>query len=380
MRRIVLVISVLALAVLACNTPGVATGPTLQPIQQPAQQPTAQPQVATEGPRPNELTPDQIDQIAQASVQIIAAQPQGSSLSPMWSGSGTIISPDGEILTNCHVACGAPVLIILMTTSADQPPQERYIAEIAYYDQDLDLALLRIKSDLQGNPASPSNLPYLQIGDSDQLRLGDRIYIFGYPGVGGDTITFTTGAVSGFESADVSGANRRVIIKTDAAIASGNSGGTAVDLYGNLVAVPTAVNPDVREGVTLGGLGILRPVNLVPVVRQSAGAPPPLESSSLPPSSDPDPYEPNDTLNQAAGPITSGQHISAYISWADDVDVFWITITTLAPIDGLLTNIPSGTDYDLYLLDKDANVVASSETENPQEFSTTRPPAPARST
>ncbi len=372
MRRAVYVLAMLTLAALACNTPGLASSPTTVTVQQPSQQqPTPTPPTVPQpspGERATELTPEQIAQIARSSVQILAAQNQGGSLEPLWTGSGTIISPDGEILTNCHVACGAPVLEILITSNPDQPPEPKYIAEISHYDENLDLALLRITSDLNGNPVTLSNLPYLEIGNSDQLQLGDKLYIFGYPGVGGETITFTTGAVSGFESATVGGQSQRVVVKTDAEIASGNSGGTAVDLSGRLVAVPTAVNPDVREGVTLGGLGILRPVNLVTVVRQQAGAPPPLESADLPPGEDPDPYEPNETLDEAYGPLNSGDQITAYITWAEDIDVFWFTSSTTAPIEVSLYNIPSGTDYDLYLLDSNADVLASSESETAEEY------------
>lgn len=367
MRQATLALMVLTLAALACNLPSATSSPTPAPPLPPPSTPPATPVVSPGGVYATELTPEQIEQIVRAAVQIVAARPAGSTYDPLWSGSGTIISPDGEIVTNCHVACGAPLLIISLTTDPDQPPEPRYLAQITHYDEEIDLAILRITHDVKGNPVSPTDLPYLPMGNSDELRLGDKIYIFGYPGVGGETITFTTGSVSGFESAEVAGVSQRVIIKTDAEIASGNSGGTAVDLLGRLVAVPTAVNPDVREGVTLGGLGILRPINLVAVVRQRAGTPP-VEEAGLPPKSDPDPYEPNDTLDQAVGPLAPGDVISAYISWPDDVDVFWFTTSTAAPIEAALSNIPPGTDYDLYLLDSNGDVIGASENEIGDEY------------
>ncbi len=376
-RRMVWVLAVVALA---CN---LGSSPSPEPVQPTEGAPTQSPG-GIEQPQPQppvaggtELSPDRIDQITQAAVQIIAAQSLSGGLEPMWTGSGTIISPEGEIVTNCHVACGAPVLLILVTTSADQPPEPRYVAEITHYDEMLDLALLRIVRDAQGNPISPTNLPYLEVGDSDALRLGDKLYIFGYPGVGGETITFTTGSVSGFESANIGGGSQRVIIKTDAEIASGNSGGTAVDLQGRLVAIPTSVNPDVREGVTLGGLGILRPVNLIQFVRQQAGSPPPLEEAGLPPAEDPDPFEPNDTLDTATGPLEPGASVNAYISWPEDADVYWIDTGTTAPISAALTfeGDAFGIDYDLYLLDSRGEVVAASESETSTEAIQYSPPA-----
>lgn len=379
MRRVVVVLAVLAVAALACNVAGVSpSDPGVVQTEDPP------PQTLDSGPvQPvggsSELSPDRIDQITQASVQIVAAQSRGGALESMWTGSGTIISPDGQIVTNCHVACGAPVLLILMTSNPDQPPEPRFQAEITHFDDMLDLALLRITGDAQGNPVTPSALPFLELGNSDSLRLGDRLYIFGYPGVGGETITFTSGSVSGFESASLAGTSRRVIIKTDAEIASGNSGGTAVDPQGRLVAIPTAVNSDVREGVTLGGIGILRPANLIEMVRQQAGSPPPLEGAALPPENDPDPYEPNNTLETATGPLPSGETIAAYISWPEDVDVYWINTSTTAPIVAALrVDDAFNIDYDLYLLNGQGDILAASESETSDELIEYVPPTPGR--
>lgn len=363
---------VLALGACICSSPSSSgprvvdtEGPSGDPLTEENPTPVPPPAFPTAEPgtRPTELAPEQIDYIAQASVQIIAARGSGSSIEPMWTGSGTLISPSGEILTNCHVACGAPLLLILMTTTPDQPPQERYLAEITHFDEELDLALLQITTDIDGNPTTPSGLPYLEQGDSNSLRLGDPIRIFGYPGVGGATITLTSGSVSGFETAG----EERVVIKTDAEISGGNSGGTAVDLFGRLVGVPTWVNTDVREGVTIGGIGVLRPVNLVEVVRGQAGAPPAADSAELPPMSEPDTNEPNDNYETATGPITSGSPITAYISWQDDLDVYYFDIINNQPIVADLS-IPSGNDYDLYLFNESGEVVAKSESETPSEY------------
>ncbi|GAB4470043.1 MAG: hypothetical protein Kow00124_05830 [Anaerolineae bacterium] len=379
-HRLLVSIAALLLASLACG-PVVSEGPTLEPVKPVATPapvdsgtgtvPQPQPQTQPSGTR-SELSPDTIDRVTQAAVQIFAMRSR-SDFQPMWTGSGTIISPQGEILTNCHVACGAPVLQILITSDPALPPEPRYYAEIRYYDEELDLALLEIVSDVNGGAPNLSGLSYLEIGDSDALRLGDPIRVFGYPGVGGETITFTAGSVSGFESATVGGRTQRVIIKTDADIASGNSGGTAVDLSGRLIGVPTWVNPDVREGVTIGGIGVLRPINLLSVVRSQPGAPPVQGGAGLPPTSDPDPYEPNDNADTAT-PLAPGQTVQAYISWEGDIDAYYIDVTSRQPISVSLTGIPSGTDYDLYLLDSDG-IVAASESQTPQESIEYNPPA-----
>ena len=65
------------------------------------------------------------------------------------------------------------------------------------------------------------NLPAIVLGDSEELRLGERISIFGYPGIGGETVTFTSGNVSGFSN-EKGVRDKRAWIKTDATIAGGN--------------------------------------------------------------------------------------------------------------------------------------------------------------
>jgi S1-C subfamily serine protease len=386
MRRIIYAALALTLAALACNVPVEETATAPAPLPVPVE-PAAQTETGGEiegievaptpsGPRPQELSFEQIEAISQAAVQIIAAEPRGGRLEAMWGGSGTIVSPNGLIVTNCHVACGAPVLVILMTTSPDNPPEERYLAEVQSYDEVIDLALVQVVSDVDGNPVDPASLdlPYLPIGDSDSLHLGDPVRIFGYPGAGGETITFTSGAVSGFEMATISGVQERLIIKTDAQISSGNSGGTAVDLYGNLVAIPTEVNPDVREGATLGAIGILRPINLVNYL--TGGTPPELADAERPPATDPDPNEPNDARSQATGPLQPGDSVQAYISWLEDVDLYVIDITTASPIEVEL-GVPSGVDYDVYLLD-DVEVLDRSENEVGDERIEYNPYSPGR--
>lgn len=161
-----------------------------------------------------------------------------------WTGSGTIISPDGLILTNAHVVLPAvdnPVdlLTIAPTLQDDRKPDPAYIAQVVQADTGLDLAVIKIISDLNGNPldAGTLNFPAIEIGDSDRLSLGDALTILGYPGIGGDTITLTSGEVSGFTAE--AGYGNRAFIKTSAAIAGGNSGGLAADETGALVGIPT---------------------------------------------------------------------------------------------------------------------------------------------
>lgn len=197
-------------------------------------------------PPPN--GPGGIAKILPSVVQIVALK-QGflGGMSSAWTGSGTIIHPQGVILTNCHVAnpramgmagSDADQLAIAVTERSDAPPALTWFARLVAWSAELDLAVLRIVSDMRGQPVGRLNLPAVPIGDSDTIDLGDRLSIFGYPGIGGETVTYTSGSVSGF-TRDENVRAARAWIKTDATIAGGNSGGTAVDQDGFLVGIPT---------------------------------------------------------------------------------------------------------------------------------------------
>lgn len=181
-----------------------------------------------------------------AVVQIIAFVNLDGEISPGWTGSGSIVSPDGYILTNAHVVISDPYyevvgLMVAMTVAQDQPPEPKYFAEVLQADAALDLAVIKITADKNNDPIDSSslNLPTVPLGDSDQLQLGDSLVIIGYPGIGGETITLTRGEVSGFTS-DRADQNRG-FIKTSATIAGGNSGGMAANTNNQLVGVPTQV-------------------------------------------------------------------------------------------------------------------------------------------
>ena len=212
-----------------------------------------------------------------------------------WSGSGSIITPDGLILTNAHVVLGdrfyeVKNLIVALTLKDDQPPEPKYYAEVLQADPGLDIAVIRITKDLDGNPVDRASLslPIVSLGNSDELELGDPLTILGYPGIGGETITSTNGTVGGFTAESERGA--RAFIKTSATITGGNSGGLAADVDGFLIGIPTQLGyggedqyvdcrplaDTNRDGivdenddcVAVGGfINALRPVNLaIPMI------------------------------------------------------------------------------------------------------------------
>ncbi len=179
-------------------------------------------------------------ELAKATVQLIAMDDRSGYRQPVWTGSGSFVSADGLILTNAHVVDNRwndyTLIAVAVTDRTDSPPKLSFLGEVAAVDYDLDLAVVRVVSDLEGNPISES-FPNIGLGDSDRIEIGDHIRILGYPGIGSDTITFTEGAVSGFTSER--GVEGRAWIKTDATIAGGSSGGMAVNQAGELIGVPT---------------------------------------------------------------------------------------------------------------------------------------------
>jgi hypothetical protein len=252
-------------------------------------------------------------------------------------GSGTILTADGLILTNAHVVQGADQLVVALTSDASLPPRATYYAEPVAVDHVLDLALIQITTDMDGNEVvrSELNLPALERGSSDELSLGQHIRVFGYPGIGAETVTFTEGTVGGFVTEDLGAGVERVWIKTDTDISFGNSGGTAVNEKGLFVGIPTQ-----GRGSEMETLGYLRPINL-PAKYLIQGTCPPLVCKATI-------YEPNDDQDTAYGPLLSKTPYEAYIH-DGDIDVYTVTVKTLEPMDIKLTNIAADVDYDLGL-------------------------------
>ncbi len=180
-------------------------------------------------------------------------------------GSGSIITHQGHILTNLHVIRDSNTgklynangdIWIGITTDPAAPAQVSYLAKLVKEDSQLDLALLKMIEDKNGQalPQHP-NFTAMAIGNSDQLLFGDEMTILGYPGLGGNTLTLARGTVAGFLP-------NKNWIKTDAEINSGNSGGAALNRNDELIGVPSAgLMPQDAEELP-GKLGLIRPINL----------------------------------------------------------------------------------------------------------------------
>src|SRR5437660_5037211 len=142
-------------------------------------------------------------------------------------GSGFLINDQGWILTNRHVVSGrAPQIPV---TLADK---SQYKARILGADDNNDLALLKI--------TPKSKLPYLRLGDSDKLVVGQKVIAIGNPfGFDG---TLTTGVVSALgRSIREETTTYDNMIQTDAAINPGNSGGPLLDSHGSVIGINTMI-------------------------------------------------------------------------------------------------------------------------------------------
>ncbi len=155
-------------------------------------------------------------------------------------GSGFIVSADGKILTNNHVIDNADKIEV--TLSNDQT----YEAQVLGKDPTFDLAVIKIEG---------SDFPFLDLGDSDLLQVGEWVIAIGNPF--GLEHTVTAGVLSAKNrSIHAGNVNFDGFLQTDAAINPGNSGGPLLDLEGKVVGINSAIIPYAQ------GIGFAIPVNM----------------------------------------------------------------------------------------------------------------------
>ncbi len=157
-------------------------------------------------------------------------------------GSGFLINEDGQIVTNFHVIKGSQNITVSMS---DQKIYKAKVLGIARRD---DLALIKIDVD--------HKLPFVHLGDSDDLQVGQKVLAIGNPF--GLDFTLTTGIVSSLgrslENEDQT--TLEGLIQTDAAINPGNSGGPLLDSRGNVIGVNTAIFGAQTASGEAGSIGI----------------------------------------------------------------------------------------------------------------------------
>lgn len=165
-------------------------------------------------------------------------------------GSGVIISPDGYLLTNEHVIVNATEIKVTL------PSGRRYDGKIVAADRVNDLALLKIED---------VKLPCLELGNSDDLMIGEWVIALGNPFafmLEDAQPTVTVGVISALNRTIKSNIEERIyksMIQTDAAINPGNSGGPLINILGQVIGLNTFI---FTSGGGSEGIGFARPINL----------------------------------------------------------------------------------------------------------------------
>ena len=179
--------------------------------------------------------------------------PQQQTQQQQGGASGFVITSDGMIATNKHVANVSGAKYTVITQDG-----KKYDARVLAVDPDSssDFAILKIDA---------KNLPVVEFGDSDSLDVGSRVIAIGNA-LGEFQNTVTVGILSGknrtLEATDSSGGSSETLsglLQTDAAINSGNSGGPLVNLKGQVVGINTATAAKGQAE----GLGFAIPINIL---------------------------------------------------------------------------------------------------------------------
>lgn len=154
------------------------------------------------------------------------------------SGSGFFINDQGDIITNAHVVDQAKALTIQIPSFG----KRRFDIDLIGVSPERDLALVRLKpNDLTDIKGALKKIPYVTLGNSDQVHRSDQIMALGYP-LGQQSLKSTTGVVSGRET--MSG---QQMIQISAPINPGNSGGPSINCFGQVIGVNTANIPSAQN-------------------------------------------------------------------------------------------------------------------------------------
>jgi len=170
------------------------------------------------------------------------------------SGTGFIVSKDGYIVTNKHVVSSDDADYTVLMNN-----EEKYDAKVIARDPINDLAILKIEAE---------NLPFVELGDSSNLKVGQKTIAIGNA-LGEFSNTVSTGVISGLSRSIIAsggsiGTEELIdVIQTDASINPGNSGGPLLDISGRVIGINTAIASGAQN------IGFAIPINEVKSIIES---------------------------------------------------------------------------------------------------------------
>lgn len=186
----------------------------------------------------------QLELAKRATVFLYQADSGDDNLAITCVSAGTLISADGLIISNAggvarSEQCPGDTLVVSLNVTLNEPPIPKYRAEIASLDRGLDIALLRITRELDGRLIAREDLPilpFVSIGDSQDIDIDDNLTFVGYSGIGNDPVASSRGTVTAFIAEPPSS---RAWLKTRAEIPGAMAGGGAYNTSGELIGIPT---------------------------------------------------------------------------------------------------------------------------------------------
>jgi serine protease Do len=161
-------------------------------------------------------------------------------------GSGVIVQADGTVLTNFHVIEGAEKITVQLINN------KTYDAKVVGSDQPSDLAVLKIEGE---------NFSFLNLGNSDNVRVGDMVLAIGNPLGIGQTVTAGIVSAKGRRTGLSDGSSFQDFLQTDAPINRGNSGGALVNVSGELIGINSQIVTEQGGGGNIG-IGFSIPSNM----------------------------------------------------------------------------------------------------------------------
>ena len=204
-------------------------------------------QLLAEGSEKTELSTEEIAKRVGPSIVGISCTTQTQSYFGVQtgtsSGSGIIISADGNIMTNYHVISGGTNIKVKLNTGNE------YDATVIGGDEKTDVAVIKIKANEELHVAA--------LGNSDEVEVGSKAVAIGNPLASELFGTVTQGVISGVNRTITVGQREMNLIQTDAAISPGNSGGALINKYGEVI----GINSVKLVSDNAEGLGFAIPIN-----------------------------------------------------------------------------------------------------------------------